>query len=377
MRYIDLFCGIGGFHQAMKKFNGECVMACDIDKSCREVYEKNYGIKPLGDIKEINADDVPDCDLVCLGFPCQPFGHSGHQRGFEDPRGNLFFEACRIINVKKPRFILLENVKNLKGHDEGKTWRTIYKTLVDLGYSVDDDPVVLSPTQFGIPQNRERVYIPCIRLDIGTITPVRIPQKQQTNIDSILCDDDTDEYTITEDENVLLKIWQKFIKRCYDKHISIPSFPVWTEEWDKDYDISDLPVWKQNFITKNRNFYNNEDHHDVLCKWLKYARSKDEFKGAKTKLEWQNGSCKSIWESLIQFRPSGVRIKTMKYSPTLVAMCQIPIVGSKKRRLTPRECARLQSFPDDFPLTKGSYKQFGNSVNVKVVEYVLAHLLKS
>ena len=164
--YIDLFCGIGGFHQAMSHFGGKCVFACDIDEDCRKVYEENYGLKPHGDITQIDEKDIPEHDVLCAGFPCQSFSKAGHRLGFEDKtRGTLFFDIARIVSFHKPKFIILENVKNLASHDKGKTWETIRETLTSLGYVVNQEPTIFSPHYMGIPQHRERVYILCVRKD--------------------------------------------------------------------------------------------------------------------------------------------------------------------------------------------------------------------
>ena len=116
MRFIDLFCGIGGFHIALSNMGGKCVFACDIDEECRKTYEQNFGIKLEGDIKKIDINSIPDHEILCAGFPCQPFSICGKQEGFKDSRGNLIFNVLDIVKKKKPKVVLLENVKHLKYH---------------------------------------------------------------------------------------------------------------------------------------------------------------------------------------------------------------------------------------------------------------------
>ena len=163
IRFIDLFCGIGGFHIAAEKaaallgVSAECVLSSDIDQPCQDVYENNFGSKPLGDISKIDANDIPDHDLLLAGFPCQPFSIIGHQKGFEDTRGTLFFEIARILKAKKPKAFVLENVKMLRGHNNGRTLGRILETLRGLGYIVDYR--VLNALDFGLPQKRERIFI--------------------------------------------------------------------------------------------------------------------------------------------------------------------------------------------------------------------------
>lgn len=155
--FIDLFCGIGGIRLGMESAGFKCVFSSDIDKECQVTYKANFGEKPEGDIKEIEAESIPYHDILCAGFPCQPFSISGKQKGFEDTRGTLFFEICRIIEKKNPKIIFLENVQHLVHHDKGKTLATISEKLETLGYIVRWK--VLNGSNFGLPQNRERIII--------------------------------------------------------------------------------------------------------------------------------------------------------------------------------------------------------------------------
>ena len=163
--FVDLFCGIGGFHVAASSLGLECVFACDIDSEARNAYHQNFGLNPHGDITRIKAEDVPDHDLLCAGFPCQPFSIIGSQKGFSDPRGTLFFEIVRIIREKKPKAVVLENVRQLASIEKGKTLQSIKAALEDLGYFVDFR--ILNALNFGVPQKRERVLIVATRDDIG------------------------------------------------------------------------------------------------------------------------------------------------------------------------------------------------------------------
>lgn len=384
-KFIDLFCGIGGFHQAMKSLGGECVFASDIDEDCRKTYEMNYGITPVGDITKIEAADIPPHDVLCGGFPCQAFSKAGNRLGFDDPtKGTLFFDICRILKYHHPKYVLLENVRNLASHDHGKTWNVIHDKLEELGYNLLPEPVIFSPHYLGIPQHRERVYIMCIRKDIGKIHPFTFTKEQiiPCTINSILQDDgeipNIKEYRISSDLEDLINLWNEFITNI--KVEKLPSFPVWSDrlsDLDTTEDLSQYPLWKRNFILKNNELYVN--NRQFIDGWLKRARKNPLFFGAKAKLEWQAGQTKNpdIWEQIFQFRPSGIRIKVNTYFPALVAIVQTSIIGSKKRFLTPRECARLQSFPENFlPDVKQqqAYKQFGNAVNVECVKLFARHM---
>lgn len=168
-RFIDLFCGIGGFRVAIERsapdfgWVPECVLSSDIDEHCQKAYAANFGEKPLGDIKAVNAESVPNHDLLLAGFPCQPFSIIGHMKGFEDTRGTLFFEIARILEAKKPKAFVLENVKLLVGHNHGRTLARILETLRNIGYQTTYR--VFNALNFGLPQKRERVFI------VGFLSP--------------------------------------------------------------------------------------------------------------------------------------------------------------------------------------------------------------
>jgi DNA (cytosine-5)-methyltransferase 1 len=163
VRYIDLFCGIGGFRIAAQGAaeslgtRANCVFSCDTDSHCRRVYDSNFGERPAGDIAAVSASDIPDHDLLLAGFPCQPFSIIGKMKGFEDTRGTLFFEIARMLESKKPAAFLLENVKLLAGHNGGRTLKRIMKALKDLGYHAEFR--TLNALDFGLPQKRERIFI--------------------------------------------------------------------------------------------------------------------------------------------------------------------------------------------------------------------------
>ena len=186
IKYIDLFCGIGGFRIAANKVFGKsniigrCVFSSDIDEYCQKSYFGNFDELPKGDITQISAKDIPDHDILFAGFPCQPFSIIGNGKGFEDTRGTLFFEIARIIKEKKPKAFILENVKRLVGHDNGHTMKRILETLKDLGYYVDFK--ILNALNYGLPQKRERVFI------VGCLQPLFFISPQKFKITKSLSD---------------------------------------------------------------------------------------------------------------------------------------------------------------------------------------------
>ena len=391
-KFIDLFSGIGGFHQAMEQLGGTCVLASEIDDACNKAYEKNYGMSSAVNVRDLNEKkDIPDHDVLCAGFPCQAFSKAGKQEGLCDAtRGTLFFEIARILKEKHTKYIVLENVRNLVAHDNGNTWRIIRQTLHDLGYQLTKEPLIISPHQFGIPQLRERViilgkYNPEHRDEPLPIVIDAKKDKNECSIYSIVSSEKVDDkYYISDYEEKVLTAWDEFYKGIDMKVIG---FPIWADYFRCQYIPEDTPAWKKEFINKNIQLYNNNK--SFIDKWLEKYNNLQEFAPTHHKMEWQAATTiSSVWEGVIQFRPSGIRIKAPTCFPALVAIVQIPIIGKYRRRLTVEEAGKLQSFPNPTrneaemdsqhflcaPNDQQAYKQFGNSVNVDVIKYCASKL---
>lgn len=376
-KFIDLFAGIGGFHQAMSNLGGECVLASEIDEYAIQTYRTNYDIDSAHDITKISNEEIPHHDVLCGGFPCQAFSKAGKRMGFADEtKGTLFFQITRILESAKPKFIILENVRNLLSHDQGNTIRVISGALTELGYNIKI--IMMSPHQLGIPQLRERVYILGVRKDLySEELAITVPQREKSSVNiydaNIIEENAPEKYNISEHEEMVLTCWDEFYKGIKEKTIG---YPIWSSEFGATSDISELPKWKADFCTKNRNLYLNNK--EFIDEWLKKWNYLNDFTPTERKMEWQAGdSIDTIWEAFVQFRPSGIRVKRPDAFPALVAMVQIPIIAKYKRRLTPREAARLQSFPDTFIPNSNdhqAYKQFGNAVNVNCVEFLAKQL---
>ena len=187
--FIDLFAGMGGFHVALESLGAKCVYANEWDKDAQEVYESNFGIKPDGDITQVDEKTIPDHDILCAGFPCQAFSISGKRLGFNDSRGTLFFDVARIVKEKKPKVVFMENVKNFASHDGGKTMAVVKATMEELGYTFDYK--VLNAVDYGVPQKRERVYMVCFRNDIDSSEfSFPKPFKLMKHVEDFLLDDE-------------------------------------------------------------------------------------------------------------------------------------------------------------------------------------------
>lgn len=305
-RFIDLFAGIGGIRIPFQELGGKCVFSSEWDKFAQKTYRVNFGEEPQGDITKIDAEDIPDFDILLGGFPCQPFSQAGLKKGFSDTRGTLFFEIERILSDKKPKAFLLENVKQLKGHDKGRTLRVILDHLDALNYYVKYD--VLRAGDFGVPQNRERIYI------IG----------------------------------------------LYKDYFDIPD--------DYDFNFPD-PTHKKTRLGNilERNVDDKYTISDSL--WAGHQRRKKEHK------EKGNGFGYSLFNSDSEYTNT-ISARYYKDGSEIL----IEQEGKNPRKLTPRECARLQGFPEQFIIPVSdtqAYKQFGNSVAVPVVRAVAVKLLNA
>lgn len=381
--FVDLFAGIGGFHQAMQKLGGKCVFACEWDKDAQSTYAENYGISPAGDITKVDERAIPRHDVLCAGFPCQAFSKAGKQLGFADEtKGTLFFDVERILKYHRTKYVILENVRNLVSHDHGNTWKTIREHLLRLGYRLTPEPLIVSPHQFGIPQLRERVVVLCVYDPPNANKPLEINlpkphSKKDCSLETVFETDNRDSaYDLTEQEIEVIDAWDEFHKGIHEKTIG---FPVWADWFKVPPPPPDkMPEWKRAFIVKNNALYRKNKV--FIDGWLRRHDNLRSFTPTMRKMEWQCGTAvDSAWDAFLQMRPSGLRIKRPDCAPALVAIVQIPIIGPLRRRMTVREAARLQSFDDRFIPNRNrhqAYKQFGNAVNVDVIRQCAERLFQ-
>ncbi len=316
--FIDLFAGIGGIRIAFQNLGGKCVYSSEWDKYAQQTYEANFGETPDGDITKVDEKDIPDHDVLTGGFPCQAFSIAGKRGGFTDTRGTMFYEVARIIKEKKPKALFLENVKGLTNHDRGRTLATILNVLRnELDYFVPE-PQIVNAKDFGVPQNRERVYIVGFRKDLG-IDEFNYPQglNKKTSIRDII------EKSVVASKYYLSTQYLKTLKEHKERHASKGN--------GFGYEIRDLDDIANAIVVggmgRERNLLIDNRLEDFI--------------------------------------------------PTTKIKGEINREGI--RRMTPREWARLQGFEDKFiiPVSDAqAYKQFGNSVAIPAIQATAAELVK-
>lgn len=321
VRFIDLFAGIGGFRQAFDACGCQCVFSSEIDPACQKVYCDNYGDIPSGDITKIDAKDIPDFDVLCAGFPCQPFSICGRKKGFEDTRGTLFFEICRIIKEKQPRVVFLENVKHLINHDKGRTFAVIIATLEELGYNVSYK--LLNSKDFGVAQSRERIIIIGVK------------------------------------------------DRIFDFN-KLPAYPQ-----IKIYDILDK--------TGDFEYLSRDEYTMIDSKYVHQQESGLIFVGYRNKGTWKKGvRPNSEHLSRVHRQPNRI-YSTDGLHPTIPSQetsgrfwIYIPQEDAV-RKLTINECYKLMGYPSSFKKDTNignAYKQIGNSVVIPMVSEIAKSIMK-
>lgn len=316
VKFVDLFSGIGAFHIALEKRGAQCVYASEWDKYAQKTYFENFGLLPEGDITQTDEKTIPDHDILCAGFPCQAFSISGKQSGFEDARGTLFFDVARIINEKQPKLVFMENVRNFASHDNGKTIEVVKQTLFELGYTFNY--ALLNSSDFGLPQNRQRIYMIAIRKDLN-VDKFSFPLGSKEAIclkDIILDDQETKEFIINRN------------------------------------DIN-LNLNKIKEIEENKQIYYKPQRIGTINK---------------------GGQGERIYSEL----GHAVTLSAYGGGPGSKTGCYY--INGVVRKLAPRECARLQGFSDDFIInvSKGqAWKQFGNSIPIKVLDEIVNSIINN
>ena len=351
LKFFDLFAGIGGFRLGMERAGHECIGSCEWDKYARETYKKNFGSYPeYDDAKDLHPQSLPYFDVLCAGFPCQAFSIAGKRLGFEDTRGTIFFEIARIAKEKRPPYLFLENVKGLLSHDKGRTFDTIISTLDEMGY--DAEWQVLNSKYF-VPQNRERVFI------VGHLRGRR--SRQVFPLGDF--DKETDKQKLKQIGNIDTKGNNSLWGRVYDPNFIGPSLNANGGGMGAKTGLFAIVNDRKGLREVQRS----------TCIDANYFKGHD-FHGARTMIahsssgrSWGREERIKIGEANTLSTGDGCRNQSS---------VNYVIDYTKIRKLTPKECERLQGFPDDWTIGSDTqrYKQCGNAVTVDVVEYIAKEL---
>ncbi len=414
MKFIDLFAGLGGFHVGLAKNNHECVFACEIETELRDLYKLNYGIEPFDDVTKIDVTKIPKHEIICAGFPCQPFSLAGQKKGAECPKsGKLIEHVIRIAEYHSPKFILLENVPNIVTIANGTFWRYLTHSFENIGYKIYYK--IISPVDIGIPQNRKRIFIIAVRkdLDKGNFNWPETNKLKTLNLSKILNKNNI--YKNLESQKIkLLKHWQELLNQLSISELRSTS--IVAPEFGATYphNFSKIPFaemkkykgaygqslrkcksWKE--IMQKMPSYTNKEfkipdwllksalnsrllfskNADICTRW---SEELDKKNNSWQILEWRGKfNDLNIYNHLVQFRASGIRILKSNIAPSLISMTptQIPIIPTEARYLSPYEAAKLQNLHKLKLLPKGTVKSFralGNAVNAKIVEVITKNL---
>jgi DNA (cytosine-5)-methyltransferase 1 len=412
-RFADCFAGLGGFHVALQRLGHECVFACELDEELRTIYRRNFGLLPAGDIRQVDAAAMPEHEILCAGFPCQPFSLAGKKKGAACPEsGKLIDDVLRLVRFHRPRYVLLENVPNVLTIADGVFWNGIRRSFARMNYVVEHR--IYSPQQFGVPQQRLRLFIVARRDDmpsfewpdpaptstrplsefigvaadsIRRIEPAKamaiekwsqlVAELPELTSDTLIASEFGATYPL--DGLRARSPWRRYsgafgvpLGDAIDREDAIGRLPHYAANNE-----GSVPKWMRPYIETSRRLYSQAP--DFFDRWKVGV---EQMPNSWQKLEWRGDRTRrDLWSQTIQFRASGIRVMRPDTAPSLVAMTptQTPIIGAKRRYLAVREAASLQAldglamFPEN---NERAFRALGNAVNAQIVYEIAKRALR-
>jgi DNA (cytosine-5)-methyltransferase 1 len=412
-QFADCFAGLGGFHVALQKLGHECVFACELDEELRAIYRRNFGMLPAGDIRQVDAAAMPAHDVLCAGFPCQPFSLAGKKKGAACPEsGKLIDDVLRLVRAHRQRYVLLENVPNVLTIADGDFWNDICRSFARMGYIVENR--TYSPLQFGVPQQRMRLFVVARRDDMPGFDWPDPPQTSPRPLSEFIGVASDSIRRIEPAKAMAIEKWSRLIAELPE----LTSDTLIASEFGATYPLDGLrtrspwrkyagafgvplgdaidreeairrlphyaasnegavPQWMRPYVETSRRLYSQAPR--FFDRWKMDVKH---MPNSWQKLEWRGDRTKpDLWSQTIQFRASGIRVMRPDMAPSLVAMTptQTPIIGAKRRYLGVREAASLQAldglamFPEN---NERAFRALGNAVNAQIVYEIAKRALR-
>lgn len=379
MRFADICAGLGGFHIGLRRLGYRCVFASELDEELRDVYELNHGLRPEGDIMDIDPATIPETDILCGGIPCQPHSYMGARTGMNDPRATILHKFIDIFEEKLPKYIIFENVPGFRTSDGGRPYAQLCNALYQAGY--DTMEWTINPYQYGIPQNRPRMFLISSRDHplMPFTLPGRMHEKECPPLQNFFDYNPVPNDGLTPEQDASLAAWEELMRLLPDDR-TLPNYLYADYLKDTEYiDNRNAPDEALKYLVGNRQLYGN--FKDIIDKW-RFFWGVDNLMKSHSIFQWSlrgNRHQRLLEQNyIVQFRPSGIRVSDNKICNCLTASTSHAMyLRHLDRNLTVSECARLMDLQELKHFPNNAYKAIGNAVCARIIEKIAESLQKS